>query len=230
MKFLEKLTFVIPSKNEEKNIISVQEEIYKYAPHSRIILVVDSDNDSTLNYINYKLNDIKVVISSKKGFGAAIIQGLNLVSTEFCCVCLSDGSSNVKDFIEMQKILINKDLDIIFGSRYEKNSKSYDDTLVTSFGNFIFSLAGKIFFKTKLNDILYTFVLMKTKMIGSLDLTRDDFTFCLELPLNVVKKKFKFDIFPTIEKKRISGKKKINILADGFKMIMYLIFRFLHLK
>ena len=39
----------------------------------------------------------------------------------------------------------NENADFIFGTRYEKNSGSDDDTFVTLIGNYIFTKIGKIF-------------------------------------------------------------------------------------
>ena len=39
--------------------------------------------------------------------------------------------------------------DFVFASRYLKKSGSDDDTFVTLFGNYFFSLIGKNFFQTK---------------------------------------------------------------------------------
>ena len=36
----------------------------------------------------------------------------------------------------MKKILNSKELDFIFGSRYQKNAYSHDDTALTYIGNF----------------------------------------------------------------------------------------------
>jgi hypothetical protein len=71
---------------------------------------------------------------------------------------------------------------------------------------------------------------MDVKIIKNLNLTKEDFTICLELPLNVIKNEIKYNIFPTIEKKRIDGKKKVNIFFDGLKMLVYLVKRYLYTK
>ena len=39
-----------------------------------------------------------------------------------------------------------RQLDFIFASRYEANSGSEDDTIITLIGNYIFTYIGKIFF------------------------------------------------------------------------------------
>ena len=78
---------------------------------------------------------------------------------------------------------INENLDFVFASRYQKNSGSEDDTIVTLIGNYIFTILGKIFFKLNISDILYTYVLGKTKSAHKLKLNRKDFTLCVELPI-----------------------------------------------
>ena len=46
----------------------------------------------------------------------------------------------------MYNLAENENFDLVFGSRYEKNAGSDDDTLITYIGNKIFSFLGKIFF------------------------------------------------------------------------------------
>jgi len=57
----------------------------------------------------------------------------------------------------------NENFDLVFGSRYELNSGSEDDTIITYSGNKIFSFIGNFFFKLPISDILYTYVLCKTE-------------------------------------------------------------------
>ena len=45
----------------------------------------------------------------------------------------------------MHQLAQNKNFDLVFGSRYEKNAGSDDDTIVTYVGNKIFSFIGKFF-------------------------------------------------------------------------------------
>ena len=79
--------------------------------------------------------------------------------------------------------LNQKNFDLVFGSRYEKDCSSDDDTFITLIGNFIFTKLGKIFFKLNITDILYTFVLGRTKKVKDLELKSKDFVFCVELPI-----------------------------------------------
>ena len=71
----------------------------------------------------------------------------------------------------------------MFASRYQNNSGSEDDTLITFVGNKIFTLLGKIFFKLPITDILYTYVLGRTVQAIKLQLELKDFGFVLNFQL-----------------------------------------------
>ena len=68
------------------------------------------------------------------GYGNALIEGINNVQTDFCCIINADGSMDPKYLEEMRKLCENKDL--IFASRYQKpGGGSDDDNFVTIIGN-----------------------------------------------------------------------------------------------
>ena len=73
-------------------------------------------------------------------------------------------------------------MDFIFGSRYQKNAYSYDDTALTYFEIF-FTKIGQIFFNLPITDILYTFVVGKAQKAKKLKLKSKNFAFCVELPI-----------------------------------------------
>ena len=79
--------------------------------------------------------------------------------------------------------LNDKKADFVFGTRYEKNCGSDDDTIITFVGNFIFTKIGMLFFGLNITDILYTYVIGKTSKAKDLRLGSKDFKFCVELPI-----------------------------------------------
>ena len=109
--------------------------------------------------------------------------------------------------------------DFVFASRYMQNAYSKDDTVVTFIGNKIFTILGNFFYKLDLTDILYTFILGNKKKFNSLNIISDGFEFCVELPIKIKKKNLSYLSIPSIEEKRIYGKKNVNELLDGFKIL-----------
>ena len=96
-------------------------------------------------------------------------------------------------------------------------------SIITFIGNKIFSLIGKIFFSLPITDILYTFVLGKTKKVNNLNLLSKDFCFCVELPIKAYKNNLNLTSSPANERKRIAGTKKVNAFRDGFKILISMI-------
>ena len=123
-----------------------------------------------------------------------------------------------------------KNYDFIFTTRYELPGGSDDDTIITYVGNKFFTLLGKIFFSLKITDILYTFIMGKTTSFNQLNITSDDFKFCVELPIKMELKQLKYKCIPSFEKKRIAGKKKVNALIDGFLIFIEMIKLFIIYK
>ena len=123
----------------------------------------------------------------------------------------------------MLKTLQSKKLDFIFASRYQENSGSDDDTLITLIGNYIFTYIGKIFFGLNINDILYTFLIGDTQQANTLNLKEKNFSFCVELPIKAKKLGMKMMSTNSYERKRIAGKKKVNAFKDGLLILLHMI-------
>ena len=112
------------------------------------------------------------------------------------------------------------DKDLVFGSRYQKpGGGSDDDDVITSIGNFIFTLIGNVLFRLNITDILYTYILGKTSSLKKLNLINHDFRICVELPIKAKLKKMTYSCLPSYERERIGGKKKVNPLKDGLLIL-----------
>ena len=98
-----------------------------------------------------------------------MIEGISHTSTIFFCIINADGSMNPEYLDKMLFKVKEKDLDFLFASRYEHpGGGSDDDNLITSIGNFLFTKIGNLFFSLKISDILFTYVLGKTKSFNDL--------------------------------------------------------------
>ena len=206
------LTLVIPAKKEGQSLPAVLEELKIY-DYKKLIVLEKSDIE-TIEAI--KKFDCDILYQVNKGYGDALIYGVKNVKTEYFCIFNADGSFNPAEINDMLKKIDTDNLDIVFASRYQKNSGSEDDTTVTYIGNFIFTLLGKVFFRLNITDILYTFVVGKTKEVLSLDLNRMDFSYCVELPIKANLKNLKLGSTSSFERKRIAGKKKLMLLRMAF--------------
>jgi len=216
---MKNLTLLIPAKNEAESLPEVLKELEAFG-YSTVIILHQSDL-KTIEAISH-LN-VKIVFQKNFGYGDALITGINEIDTELFCIFNADGSFKPGEIKDMMIKLETNNLDFVFGSRYNKNAKSDDDTIITLIGNYIFSTIGKIFFRLNINDILYTFVLGKTNKARELNLNSKDFGFCVELPIKANKKLMKLSTITSHERPRIAGKKKVNAFKDGFLILLKMI-------
>ena len=216
---MDDLTLVIPAKHEKESLPLVMRELLKY--NLKIIIVLEeSDYDTIASVSEF---DCKILFQKNKGYGDALIQGINSVETEFFCIFNADGSFKPSELKFMYNLSKKENYDLVFGSRYEKNSSSDDDTIITYVGNKIFSFIGKLFFSLPITDILYTYVLGKTVKTNKLKLLYKDLCLCVELPIKASKNKMSLISSPANERKRLGGKKKVNAFKDGLKILIAMI-------
>ena len=221
---MKNLTLVIPAKKEEASLPSVLKEIKDF--NCEIIIIVEEQDRLTIEAV--KDFDCKIIFQNGRGYGNAIIEGINNVETEYLCIFNADGSFDPKYLNQMLNLCEKQDY--VFASRYLKEGKSDDDTFVTKVGNFIFTAIGNIFFSLKLSDILFTFILGKTKSFQLLNLDSDDFCLCVEIPIKAKRMGALYSDTPSHERKRIGGSKKVNEFRDGLKILFGMAKFFLKIK
>ena len=212
------LTLIIPAKNEREALPIFLNEIKDY--NYKKLIVIDTEDTETEREIR-KYQNIEILVQKESGYGNALIEGINNSKTEFCCIINADSSMNPKYLKEMLQLCENKDF--IFASRYLKGAGSEDDDFVTFIGNKIFTLIGKIFFKLKISDILFTYILGRTKSFKKLNLKYHDFRLCVEIPVKMKRMGMLYETIPSYERSRMGGKKKVNAFKDGFFILLALI-------
>ena len=215
---MEKLTLIIPAKEEAESLPKVLLELKNYS--CKIIIILEQSDIKTLEAI--KNFECKIVYQSGRGYGNALIEGIKNVETNYLCIFNADGSFDPKNLDEMLKLSENN-TDFVFASRYMKSAGSDDDTFLTIIGNYFFSIFGKIFFSLKISDILFTYLLGKTQSFKKLNLQSDDFCLCVEMPIKAKRLSMNMKDIPSFERSRIAGKKKVNEFRDGFKILIFMI-------
>ncbi len=213
-----KLTLIIPAKNEAESLPKVLSELKDCG--FKIIVIVEESDISTIESI--KNFECEIVYQPDKGYGNALIEGINNVESDYLCIFNADGSFDPKYLDQMLRCSENE-IDFVFASRYMDGGGSDDDTFLTKIGNYFFSTFGKIFFSLKISDILFTFVLGKTESFKKLNLQSNDFCLCVEMPIKAKRLKMNMIDIPSFERSRIAGKKKVNEFRDGFKILVYMI-------
>ena len=109
---MENLTLVIPAKKEKESLPTVLEELIKFK--LEIIIVLEKTDTDTINAI--KNFNCKILYQDNKGYGDALIQGINSVSTKYFCIFNADGSFNPLELEDMHKTIQKDEIKLIFAS------------------------------------------------------------------------------------------------------------------
>ena len=113
-----KITVGIPAFNEEKNIIHIIEKLQKKA---HIIIVCDDGSTDKTGEIAKKMGAVVITHERNLGYGAAI-RSLFLKARELKSDMLvtldSDGQHRIEDLLPVTKPIIEKQADMVIGSRF----------------------------------------------------------------------------------------------------------------
>ena len=220
------LTLIIPAKKEVESLPVFLKEIENYK--CKKFVVLQKEDLETKEAIR-KIKNIKIIEQMNNGFGNALIEGINSVRTKYCCIINADGAMNPKYLDKMKKLCKNKDF--VFATRYQKpGGGSDDDDSITFIGNYFFTIASNFLFNLKISDILFTYILGKTSSFKNLKLKNFDFRICVEIPIKAKFQNMNYTCLPSYERSRIGGKKKVNVLKDGFLIGTEILKYFLKIK
>ena len=83
------LTLIIPAKKEAESLPTFLNEINNF-DCKKLIVLQKEDFETKVSIINFK--NVDVLEQKNNGYGNALIEGINSVKTEFCCIINADGS------------------------------------------------------------------------------------------------------------------------------------------
>lgn len=223
---MENVTLIIPAKEEPNALPIVLDEIKKKKLLYKILIIMHESDTST--YDSLKKYDCEILFQTQKGYGNAIREGINHCKTKYSCIFYADGSTDPIYVEKMLKKLETNNLDLVFGSRYEKDAYSYDDDFITRVGNYGFTFLGNFLMKFKISDILFTYIFAKTDVFKKMNLDRDDYSLCIQIPFKAKLKKLNYSTIPCIERKRFADQKKVKAFKDGLKILIYFFSQYLN--
>jgi glycosyltransferase involved in cell wall biosynthesis len=176
------LSIILPMYNEEKSIKNVLDNL-PINDSIEIIVVNDHSTDNSLAEINkakaYKSIQI-INHSTNKGYGAAILSGIENAKGEIIVTMDSDGQHSPDDIITLIRPIVNKQADYTIGSRY-LGSYFYQLPVSTRLGEVVLEKFIQILFQNKIKNNQNGFRAFNRKVISIFhDFKYDGYAFCTE--------------------------------------------------
>lgn len=216
------LTIIIPCFNEKKTILKVINNIKRVKNiKKQIILIDDGSNDGTREIINRKITKkIDKVIFHKQnlGKGAAIISSLKFIKGNIVIIQDADLEYNPKDYHKLLKPFLNKEINVVYGSRVLGRKKiprilqpKNFQQIFRIFGNYVLTALSNFINKQTLTDVHTCYKLFRRDIFFKLRIKEKGFSFCPEVTTKLSKLSYHIQEVPISYKGReIKNGKKIR--------------------
>jgi glycosyltransferase involved in cell wall biosynthesis len=214
----DKITIVIPSKNEEKSIQDIIAKCQKYADD---IVVIDGHSTDGTRERAASMN-VRVYLDNKKGKGDGIRVGISKALRDIIVFIDSDGSHDPDEIPQMVQPIIEGKSDHVTGSRGRGGSDELHGDLgkfMRMIGCDIITLGINYRFGVRLTDSQNGFRAIRRDLALSLDLKENITTIEQEMIIKTLRKGYRISEVPSHEYARKYGNSNIKLGKVWFRYI-----------
>jgi dolichol-phosphate mannosyltransferase len=220
---LNKLSVIIPARNEAANLKDCISEIAKELTHhsidSEILVIDDGSTDNTVDVINkirksfpsveYIKND------NENGFGRAVRLGLENFSGDAVAIMMADRSDSPRDLVTYWKCIQGGN-DCVFGSRFIRGGIVYNYPLLKLLANRVVNTMIQFIFRIKCNDVTNAFKMYRREVIeGCRPFISPHFNLTVEIPLKAIVRGYSWKVEPISWRNRTKGVAKLKLREMG---------------
>ncbi|MFM6948608.1 MAG: glycosyltransferase family 2 protein [Aquirufa sp.] len=231
---MEKLSIVIPAYNEEGSIVETLSTLYDKLVEENIeheiVVVNDNSKDNTLAILEeLKSTSIPTLTiytnHGPNGFGYAVRYGLERFQGDMVAVMMADLSDDPADLVAYYRLMVAKNLDCVFGSRFIKGGKVYDypkhKLIINRIANFIIKVTVGINY----NDSTNAFKMYRKHTIeGIKPFLAPHFNLTIELPLKAIIRGYSYEVLPNSWRNRKAGESNLKIKEMGSRYLFILLY------
>jgi len=217
------VTLLVLTLNEIEGMKVIMPQIDKKWCN-QIIIVDGGSTDGTIEWANE--NVYNVYVQKQKGIRFAYFEVLPMIEGDVVLSFSPDGNSP-PDSIPVLIEKMREGYDLVIGSRYLWHAKSYDDDILTAFGNWLFTKTVNLLHGGSYTDAMVILRAYKKSLIYDLDLHKDESYLLPEklfrtiisweplMSVRAAKCKMKVAEIPVDEPPRIGGERKLQIWRWG---------------
>lgn len=229
---LEKLTVVIPARDEAGCIASTVEHLHlelrlQGVPHE-IVVVDDGSTDATWDILEQLRSRLPVLRPLRNpgphGFGRAIAFGLQRMTGDAVVIMMADESDDSRDVVRYWRLL-NEGWECVFGSRFMPGGGTIDYPRMKLLLNRIVNFGIRVLFRVPLNDTTNAFkAYRRTVVEGCRPLIAPHFNLTVELPLKAMVRGYSWTVMPITWRNRRSGEAKLKLKEMGSRYLFVILY------
>jgi glycosyltransferase involved in cell wall biosynthesis len=214
------VSVVIPTLNEERNIAWVLERLPDLA--TEVILVDGRSTDRTVDIARELRPDIKVVLESTPGKGAALRAGFAAASGDYIVMLDADGSMDPGE-IERFVDAMRRGCEFVKGSRFAPGGGTSDISTIRRLGNGALRIAVNKLYRTHFSDLCYGYIGFHRDKLDVLRLRSTGFEIETEMTVRAVTTSLRIGEVASFEFERQHGESNLNAWRDGRRALRTLV-------
>jgi len=212
----EKVSIVIPTRNEEKSIGVIIEHCRPYADE---LLVVDGNSTDQTREIARELG-CRVVMDSGRGKGDGIRTAIREVSGDIIVFIDADYSHRPADIPRLVAPILRDEADHVVGSRPRGGSDELHgdfNKFMRMIGSDIITLGINYRFGVRLSESQNGFRAVRTRVARALNLRENITTIEQEMTIKTLSRGYRIKEVPSHEYARRFGESKIKLRSVSFR-------------
>ncbi|NWF86728.1 glycosyltransferase family 2 protein [Candidatus Bathyarchaeota archaeon] len=209
-----KISVIIPTLNEEEAIGKVLKEISETDIYE--VIVVDSSTDGTPK-IAESLG-AKVVSETRKGYGRALLSGVEKSKGDVVVYIDGDFTYDPKDIPRLVEPILSGKCDVVMGNRLNNKMHPGAMGLVNRVGNTLLSLIFILVYLRKVNDTQCGLRAIRKKALKCISYEDYGMPHVTEQLIKLIKKGARIGNVAVTYRPRI-GTTKLCTWIDGFKIL-----------
>lgn len=215
------VTLLLPTLNEIDGMRAILPRIDR-SLFDDILVVDGGSRDGTVEYA--REHGLRVMRQQRKGLSAGVLEGVCAVVTD----CVVEFSMDGNCMVEQLAPLVNRlreGFDLVVVSRYLPPAKSEDDTWVTRFGNWLFTVLIRQLGRFPITDSLTIYRGFRTRLIHYPEFQRLLYGPVFEPLVSAVAtaRGLRIAEIPGDEPARIGGKSKMSVPYNGSCIVLMIL-------
>lgn len=218
-----KTTLVVMTLNEIEGMKAIMPQV-KRAWCDQILVVDGGSTDGTVEYAREMEYD--VYIQKAPGLRSAYREAWPLIKGDWLITFSPDGNCP-PEYIPKLIAKMGEGYDMVIGSRYYEDATSEDDSIVTRFGNWLFTTVINLLHSGHYSDAMTIYRIYKKELFYQLELDKDSTYKVFEklfftrvsiepiLSARAAKERLRIADIACPEPSRIGGEQKLQVVRWG---------------